>query len=194
MTEILLVRHGQSEWNVQARWQGQLDPPLTDLGRKQAASAAESIGTVEAIFASPLQRAYETALILGRQLGIDEVIALDGLKERAAGGFEGLTRSEIAERFPGYLEDGRRPDGWEDDDALRARALGALIAIGRSVESGSVLAVTHGGVMSRLEAHERGQHRSFPNLGALATVVTRDTVTIRDRVELIDPTPLPTME
>src|SRR5262245_20577361 len=59
-TRILLVRHGQSEWNAAGRWQGQQDPPLTELGRRQARAAAETIGAIEAVFASDLQRALET--------------------------------------------------------------------------------------------------------------------------------------
>ncbi len=56
-SRLLLVRHGQSEWNAAGRWQGQADPPLTDLGRAQARAAARAIGGVDAVFASDLQRA-----------------------------------------------------------------------------------------------------------------------------------------
>ena len=49
MTRILLVRHGESTWNADGRWQGQADPPLSDLGRSQAAEAAAKVGTVDAI-------------------------------------------------------------------------------------------------------------------------------------------------
>ena len=57
MTRVLLVRHGQSEWNADGRWQGQADPALTDLGRHQALHASRSLGSVDAIVASDLQRA-----------------------------------------------------------------------------------------------------------------------------------------
>src|SRR3954471_3985163 len=134
-TRLLLVRHGQSEWNAQGRWQGQADPPLTDLGRAQARAAARSVGSVDGIFASELQRATETAAIIAEELGLGPVLIDEGLRERDAGAWSGLTRDEIHERFPGYLPDDRhrafapneasspqRPPGWESDEHLLARA------------------------------------------------------------------------
>ena len=59
-TRVLLVRHGQSEWNADGRWQGQADSPLSDLGRRQAREAARAIGAVDAIWSSDLQRAAVT--------------------------------------------------------------------------------------------------------------------------------------
>ena len=73
-TEVLVLRHGQSEWNALGRWQGQENPPLTDLGREQAVEAAQAVGTVDAVFASPLDRAARTAGIiyaLERALGAE---------------------------------------------------------------------------------------------------------------------------
>ena len=127
-TRVLLVRHGQSEWNADGRWQGQADPPLTDLGRLQAREAARALGAVDAVWASDLQRAVETATIIADDLGVGPVVLDPDLRERDAGEFSGLTRPEIADRFPGYLDDGRRPPGWEPDEALLARALRALHA------------------------------------------------------------------
>ena len=63
MTRILLVRHGESIWNADGRWQGQADPALTDRGRQQAFSAAASIGAVDAIITSDLERAADTGTI-----------------------------------------------------------------------------------------------------------------------------------
>src|SRR3989442_14475718 len=106
---VLLVRHGQSEWNAQGRWQGQADPPLSDLGRAQARAAARSLGSVDAVYASDLQRAAETAVIIAEQLGIGPVILDADLRERDAGDWSGLTREEIHERYPGYLPDNPHP-------------------------------------------------------------------------------------
>src|SRR3546814_20496214 len=69
MTRVLLVRHGQSEWNATGRWQGQADPPLTDLGRAQAHHAARSPGVFDAIVASDLQPAADTAPTLSGETG-----------------------------------------------------------------------------------------------------------------------------
>ena len=62
--EVLLIRHGQSEWNASGRWQGQQDPPLTDVGRADARRAASGLGTFDAVMSSPLLRAVETAAAL----------------------------------------------------------------------------------------------------------------------------------
>jgi len=152
-TRMLLVRHGQSEWNATGRWQGQADPPLTDLGRLQAREAARALGTVDAVWASDLQRAMETATIIAGELGVGPVVLDPDLRERDAGEFSGLTRAEIAARFPGYLDDHRRPPGWEADEALVERAVRALRRIAVEVPGGDVLVVTHGGLVYALGAH-----------------------------------------
>ena len=145
MTRVLLIRHGQSEWNADGRWQGQADPPLTDLGRHQALHAARNLGTVDAIVASDLQRASETALIIAEALGVGPVVLEPGLRERDAGEWSGLTRAEIERDWPGYLDppptdrhagfapaihgraarapERRRPPSWEPDDVLLERVL-----------------------------------------------------------------------
>ena len=89
MTRVLLVRHGQSEWNADGRWQGQADPPLTDLGRHQALHAARNLGVVDAIVASDLQRASETALIIAGELGVGPLVLEPDLRERDAGEWSG---------------------------------------------------------------------------------------------------------
>ncbi len=160
-----MVRHGQSEWNADGRWQGQEDPPLTDLGRAQARQAARAVGAVDGIFASPLDRAATTASIISEELGVGPVITLPGLMERNAGEWQGLTRSEIAELHPGYLEDGRRPPGWEDDDLVEARVLGALDAIAREHPYGSVVAVAHAGVIFAAERAFGAPWERLANLG-----------------------------
>jgi probable phosphoglycerate mutase len=165
-SRVLLVRHGQSEWNALGRWQGQADPPLSDLGRAQARAAARSIGAVDAIFASDLQRAVETAAIISSEIGVGPVMIDPELGERDAGEWSGLTREDIHERYPGYLPDDRhrafapdregnprRPPGWEADDVFLARVLRALGHIHEAVPDGEVLAVTHGGVLYVLEGH-----------------------------------------
>jgi broad specificity phosphatase PhoE len=152
-TRVLLVRHGQSEWNAEGRWQGQADPILTDLGRLQAREAARALGAVDAVWASDLQRAVETAAIIADHLGVGPVVVDPDLRERDAGEFSGLTRPEIAARYPGFLDDGRRPPGWEPDESLVARALRALRAIAAEVPGGDVLVITHGGLVYALEQH-----------------------------------------
>jgi probable phosphoglycerate mutase len=152
-TRVLVVRHGQSEWNALGRWQGQADPPLSDLGRVQAHEAARALGAVDAVWASDLLRAAETATIIADHLGVGPVVVDPDLRERDAGEFSGLTRVEIEDRFPGYLDDGRRPPGWEPDASLVERALRALRGIAEAVPGGDVVAVAHGGLVYAVEQH-----------------------------------------
>ena len=109
MLRVLVIRHGQSEWNALRRWQGQADPPLTDLGLHQAAHAAQHVGAVDAIVASDLERSRITAEIVAEAIGVGPVEIDPGFKERDAGEWQGLTPDEIDEAWPGYREDGRRP-------------------------------------------------------------------------------------
>lgn len=149
---VLLVRHGQSTWNAEGRWQGQQDPPLSALGARQARSAAGSLGTFDVVASSPLVRALTTANIIADELGVGPVTTDPQLMERHAGSFEGLTRDEIEERFPGYLADRRRPDDWEGDDAVAARAVDAIARIAAGIGTGgAALVVSHGGVIRCLE-------------------------------------------
>ena len=97
MTRLLLVRHGQSEWNALGKWQGQANPPLTDIGREQARQAGSVLGQFDAIFSSDLQRASETAVIISEILGIGPVVTDSDLQERCAVPWHGLTREENAE-------------------------------------------------------------------------------------------------
>ncbi len=165
MTHLLVVRHGQSEWNADGRWQGQENPPLTDLGRDQARQAARAVGAVDGVFASPLDRAATTAAIISEELGVGPVITLPGLMERHAGQWQGLTRADIEEDFPGYLADGRRPPGWEDDVAVEERILAAFDVIAREHPFGFVVAVAHAGVIFAAERALGAEWERLANLG-----------------------------
>lgn len=188
MTKLLLVRHGQSEWNADGRWQGQADPPLTDLGRAQARHAARALGAVDAVVASDLQRAAETAAILSAELGIGPVVHDPRLRERDAGAWSGLTRDEIEEGWPGYLEDRRRPEGWEPDDHLLERAVAALVAVHELIGGGDALVVTHGGLVYQVEGQLGAPFERMPNLGGRWVEVGPDgLVALGERVLLVDP-------
>lgn len=201
MTRILLVRHGESTWNADGRWQGQADPPLSDLGRSQAAEAAAKVGTVDAIVTSDLHRAADTGTILARLLGVDHVATDPGLRERDAGPLSGLTRTEIHARFPGLLADDPAgfvpgadgqpdwPEGWESDDVLLERLEVSLTAVARLVPDGDVLVVSHGGVVYALEKRFGATGRPrLANLDGVNLDVTADgRIEVGERVSLIDP-------
>jgi probable phosphoglycerate mutase len=185
MARILLVRHGQSEWNASGRWQGQADPPLSELGEEQAVAAARTLGMVDAIYASDLARAHHTAELVAAQLGADVAVEAR-LRERSAGEWEGRTRAEIEEGWPGYLETGRRPAGYEPDDSVLDRVLGALDAIA-AAHDGDVLVVTHGGVVRVVERHLGGDAEGLiPNLGGRWLEHDGDQLKLGERVVLLD--------
>lgn len=163
-TSLLLVRHGQSTWNAEGRWQGQADPPLSSFGRQQAATAAARIGAIDAIVSSTQQRAAETAAIISDALGIGPVIGFDGLRERSAGPWSGLTRDQIDIDYPGFLEHDRRPPGYESDASLLERTLDALHRIADRHRNATVVVATHGGVIHNLEQHLGLDEGRVPNL------------------------------
>ena len=153
VARLLLIRHGQSEWNALRRWQGQADPPLSELGRQQAIAAAARLEPVAVVASSTLQRSRVSAEIIAEVMGCDTPVPVPELIERDVREFSGLTRAQIEERFPGFLEDGRRPPGWEQDHALLARVLAGINRLAGLVGDRTGVVVTHGGVIYSLEDH-----------------------------------------
>lgn len=154
---LILWRHGRTEWNATGRFQGQLDPPLDDVGRRQAVLAAPHLiaGGLAAqdtvVVSSDLRRAAETAATLSSLLGVP--LQLDErLREHGMGTWEGLTRSEVADRYPDQYADwmaGRpvRGRGGEDPAAVAERVLSALADL---APTATAVVVTHGGTAGRL--------------------------------------------
>jgi len=172
--ELLLLRHGQSEWNALGRWQGQADPPLTDLGRTQARHAAAMVHGITGVYSSDLQRAAQTADILAAGLGLTVTGRLAALRERHAGPWQGLTHDEIEVSWPGYLDTGRRPPGFEADEQILARVVPALQTLADSVTEARIVAVTHGGVLRALDRSHGLDRARVPNLGGRWWSVTGD--------------------
>jgi broad specificity phosphatase PhoE len=162
---VLIVRHGQSEWNALGRWQGQADPPLTELGLHQAAHAAQHVGAVDAVVASDLERARTTAEIIAELIGVGPVLIDPGFRERDAGEWQGLTKAEIAEAWPGYLDDRRRPPAFETEEAFQERIFAGLDRIREQVPDGDVLGVAHAGVVYQVEAVLGSDFGLLSNLG-----------------------------
>lgn len=188
-TRLLVLRHGESEWNALGRWQGQADPPLTETGMLQAVGAAEQLGTFDAVWASPLQRAAHTAAILCEVIGIGPVQLDAGLLEGAYGPWQGLTVHQIEEGWPGYLAEHRRPDGAETLDELSERALAAFRRIGDASPGGEVLVVSHAGLLRAVRRELEAPDRRFTNLtGCWFHVHADGRVAVGDPVELVDPT------
>ena len=186
MTRMLLVRHGQSEWNAVGRWQGQADPPLSDLGRRQARRAADVIGAVDVIVASDLERAAHTAAIISEAIGVGPIVIEPLLRERNAGEWSGLTRAQIDEAWPGYLADHRRPPGFEPDDELLDRTRQGLDRIHTEYAGAEVLVLTHGGVVYALEADAGMPFERLPNLGSRRIVHRGRDLELGERLLLLD--------
>jgi broad specificity phosphatase PhoE len=148
VTTLLLVRHGETDWNADGRLQGQTDRPLSDFGRRQALQLADELADEEiaAIYSSDLSRARETAEIVGERLGLPVVLDPD-LREKDWGTWEGLTATERDRvEFVG-----------ESTEAHRERMLRGLRRIADSHATGDrVLVVTHGGSMRRVQTAALG--------------------------------------
>jgi probable phosphoglycerate mutase len=150
MTTLLLARHGQTDWNLHHRWQG--DPPLNATGRAQAGALARALAGVEldALVCSDLLRARETAEILSEQLGLP--LTLDArLREVDVGEWAGLTTSEVKLRYPaGYARYRSGSPGWEQGESYAQvveRARGAVGSLASGHPGGRVFVVTHAGFL-----------------------------------------------
>ena len=153
---LVLWRHGRTEWNAEGRFQGQLDPPLDEQGRRQAALAAPYLAAGlspddTVVVSSDLVRAADTARVLAELLGV-QVRLDERLREHGMGSWEGLTRAEVADRFPEQYADwtaGRpvRGRGGEEPSAVTERALQALAEL---PPVGTAVVVAHGGTTGRL--------------------------------------------
>ena len=190
-TTIVLVRHGETDWNRERRYQGHADTPLNEAGRAQAAELAdtlrgEGLGTV---YTSPLRRASETAAIVAARLELD-VRPLEALREIHVGDWEGLTVDEVKQRYPeSAVADWHA--GWpggETYDELSARVLPALVGLGDAHPDERVLAVTHAGPVRAALAAAMGlsYDDARPIIGSLANCVAFRLVVREGKLERVD--------
>lgn len=167
MTEILLIRHGETAWNAIKRLQGHLDIPLNAEGERQAAALGRALQgeTLDAVFSSDLQRARQTAKAIAAPRSM--AVQIDpGLRERCYGAFEGMLYSEISQRFPqAYAAwqardiDARFPEGVYVAETLHEfaeRAVSTIIRIVSENQYRRVALVTHGGVLECAYRHAQG--------------------------------------
>jgi len=156
MLHLMLVRHGETDWNVQRRYQGQSDVPLSELGQRQAIHIAERLADrkIDAIYASDLKRAMETAGAIAERK-ILEILPEPRLRELKFGILEGLTFEEAEVRYPemisAWLEDfNNTPEGAETIDLFNARIVSLLDDLKRKHDEQIVLLVGHGGSLSEI--------------------------------------------
>lgn len=174
MTQLILIRHGETMWNREKRMQGQTDTVLSETGREQAAALGRRLSTTTfaALYSSDLLRAWHTARAIAEQTG-REIVKDSRLRERSFGIFEGLTHDEISERYPQELTCFRSRDpgyvvpGGESAETFHARCLPCLQEIAERHPGEEVLVVTHGLVLDALYRAAHGMALSEPRTAPL---------------------------
>lgn len=164
-TRLLLIRHGETDWNAVGRIQGEIDIPLNAHGREQAQRLAAALAArdgIARIYSSDLARALETARILGRATHAS-VITNPALRERRFGAFQGRTFPDIRVSDPAASERWRRrdpswaPPGGETLLEFRDRIVPAVAALARQNAGQQIAVVAHGGVLDVLYRAATGQ-------------------------------------
>jgi probable phosphoglycerate mutase len=171
MTTVVVVRHGETDWNNEGRMQGWAPVPLNDLGREQAVAAGEWLADrhdIDRAVCSDLLRTRETAVRLCEPLGLepdgDRVAYRRAWRERDLGVYQGLTYADMYDRFPefglGEAAVGaaaETPEGGESLLDLRDRVLeGWADLLAAAGDEATVLVVTHGGPIHFLLGHVKG--------------------------------------
>lgn len=154
MTKVIFIRHGQTEWNVTGRYQGQSDVKLTEEGRAQAAKLAENfpVDQIDAIYASDLCRAMVTAETIAERFGL-EVQAEPAFRELSFGDWEGLTYQQIVAKWEDAMANFmQHPDileipGGESFPAVQQRAMARLRELIAKHEGQTIVVVAHGAVL-----------------------------------------------
>ena len=157
--ELLLIRHGQSTANERGIWQGQMEFPLSEVGRWQAHRLGRALAgeRFDGFYSSPLARAFETAEIVGREVSFPgAIVAIEGLMERHGGSLEGTTHAqrearnpELVKKFLALPEEERWTlVGAETDEAVLERFERAISDIRTRHAAGArIVVVSHGGAM-----------------------------------------------
>ncbi|EJN00933.1 histidine phosphatase family protein [Herbaspirillum sp. YR522] len=172
MTDILLIRHGETDWNVDQRLQGHIDIGLNAEGRRQVLALGVALAGegIDAVFASDLQRARDTAQAIATAAGLPVEIDA-GLRERCYGAFEGLRHVEIEQRYPeAYRQwrarepDARFPAGERPAETMREFYQRSVQSVQRILAGaqGKVAIVTHGGVLEYLHHWASGSDFVLP--------------------------------
>lgn len=177
-TELILIRHGETDWNRELRFQGHIDVPLNDMGHEQARRLGLRLAgePVQQLISSDLMRAQQTATPAARQLEL-EILTTVSLREQHFGIVEGMRADEIQTLHPRawedwlqFREDHAMPEG-ESPRQFHARIIAALGRIATAHTGQKLLVVTHGGVLDMVWRTARGlglngpRQSDIPNAG-----------------------------
>lgn len=165
ITTLYLIRHGETDWNLNGRWQGHVDIPLNEVGYTQAELVAQRLRHervhIDFLYSSDLARAYQTAWAIGEAINKPAEL-LPALREIDLGTWGGLTRDEIKQRYPvefTLLDQGQDVPrgGAETLAALRKRVVEVIEALIGQHHGEQLMFVTHGGPIRMLLAHASGE-------------------------------------
>lgn len=175
LQEILIARHGETDWNRNHKWQGLSDIPLNETGLSQALELGNSLRgeKVDIIYSSDLKRAHKTAEIVSGILGIDRIETDQRLRERFLGKFEGWKTEDVAD-YSGIPEARRRLletdeafadtlESIEPWESFRSRIWQTFNELSQRHEKEKALIVVHGGVMRAIYLSINPDYVGFPN-------------------------------
>ncbi len=168
-TTIYLIRHGQTDWNLAGKLQGQTDIPLNATGKLQAKKVAHFLKnkqiSLKALYSSDLQRAHQTAHEIGQIFSLNVVLA-SNLREGYFGKLEGLTKQEAVDLFGPYSLEDNAPAvvGAEPREVLIGRIIGYLEYVAQKHQGQEVAVVTHGAALGSLIRHLGHKLEAFPAL------------------------------
>ncbi|MBE2221688.1 MAG: histidine phosphatase family protein [Anaerolineae bacterium] len=160
-TTILLIRHGQTEYNATGRWQGHLDVPLNETGKTQAKALAQRLKNwpVAAVYSSDLTRAAMTAVYLSETWGLTPTYD-PAWRERDVGVFEGRDAEELKREYPEVWANMRHGiydiPGSESHEVLQSRAVAAYERVVAAYPAEMVAVVSHGGTLNTVVSHILG--------------------------------------
>jgi broad specificity phosphatase PhoE len=176
--EVYLIRHGQTDWNVEKRWQGSVNTPLNEEGQRQALLLGEYMRQqhqIDHLFSSDLSRAWDTAVTIGEICGVKPVVDVR-LRETNVGIFEGYNSEELMQRYPYELTEFRSgrmdfviPNG-ESMAQVQARGYAAFVElVGKT--TGNVALVSHGGWIYQL------LRKLFPDIDSKGVHIGNTSIT-----------------
>lgn len=194
MTELLLIRHGETDWNRELRFQGQLDVSLNATGLEQAQRVAQRLAqeSLHGLVSSDLQRALQTARAVAAQVTQLDPVLEAALREQHFGVVEGLRVPEIKARYPEAwarwvrFEADYAFDGGESTLAFHGRVLAALRALAQRHPGQRLAVVTHGGVLDMVYRSALGLPLSGPRQCAIPNAGINRVRLSGSAIEILD--------